>query len=182
MSSSSSSNDKWTPVFDSNKQDYYYWNKATNETSWKIPVLLDISELSPSDPYFSSSSYSSWYYAQNKDQLKLNAPGIGSISETGEVAATFNVKTGRFQTGSKTDLYTPDPTFANTAKAVRQMNMFFDYNSYQEQRGSELQQEINSGKEKKSFTKKEIARFKAKRQDKKRQRLLREYRDDMELP
>ena len=170
----------WCPVLDESSKKYYFWNTTSQETSWEYPESLNISNLSLTDPFFSSREYAEWYgkYGQCKFQsLIIAKPSIGSVSTDGSVAGAFNVKNGTFMNISRDDRgYVNDPKSLGVARAERHMNQFFDYACYQEKRGLELQ---NAPKRKVSS--KDIKRFKAKKEERKKKKLLREYRDDIDI-
>ena len=182
----------WIPVLDPVSCQYYYYDPSTQATSWELPSVLETSSLPLDDPFFQSQAYYNWYskYYQSQgrrcsthkqDPTKIAGPAVGSVTADGQVAGAFNSKTGKFQNISRDDKgYAPDPKFSLVARAEKHMSLFFDYSGYQEQRGAERQAEINAGPEKKKLSRKEIQRFKAKKAEKKRQRLLKEYRDDMD--
>jgi hypothetical protein len=156
------------PVFDSTQDKYYYWNPTSNSTQWELPKDLNLSTLAMDDPFYSSKDYYDWYQQQK--------PSV--VSSTGEVAGSFNIKTGKFQSASTNEFYAADPKNQIISKAERHMNQYFDYSGYLDQRGAERQQELL--KPKKKLTKKEIEQFKSRKQQKKREKLLKDYRKDME--
>jgi hypothetical protein len=171
----------WNPVLDDSSKKYYFWNTTTQETSWEPPSALNISHMSLTDPFFTSKEYADWYakYGQGNqtDIYFTDKHSIGSVGADGSVAGAFNAKTGTFMNISRDDRgYVNDPKSLGVARAERHMNQFFDYAGYQEQRGSEAQ-----STKKHKVTAKDIKRFKAKKEERKRRKLLREYRDDIDM-
>lgn len=109
--------------------------------------------------------------------LNIDKHAIGAVATDGSVAGAFNAKTGTFMNISRDDRgYVNDPKSLGVSRAERHMSQFFDYAGYQETRGLELQ---NAKKHK--VTAKDIKRYKAKKEERKKRRLLAEYRDDIDI-
>jgi hypothetical protein len=94
------------------------------------------------------------------------------------LSATFNRKTGRFQT----DMTSASSYFDPTSKAERQMSYYFDYGKYQEERNMQKQMEMMKSKSgggvQKKLTKKELDMFKQKTKEKKLRSLKKRFGDD----
>jgi predicted methyltransferase len=149
---------KWTPIFDPNTCKYYFWEKSSNTTSWKIPNEIDL-PADTNDPWYKSKEYATWY----QQNIQAYARTIQE-SETLQ-QASFNIKTGKFQ--SDNSKYHSNPHYSLIQKADNQMSKFFDTS------------QVYNVEEPLKLTKKQVNLFKKMKKAKKRARLLKEYRDDM---
>jgi hypothetical protein len=178
----------WTPVWDDNAQAYYWWNTKTNETTWINPAkavedpaavqtqatannpldfLLDRidnvvkKELDGQEDQTANQSYQD--YAQYYDPYYQQEEGYTA-------QAHFNARTGRFTTQSDADRLNPDHLSIH-ARAKRQMENYFDVDSYTEQRNAQRSM-IEAGRvaKKKPLTRKEVEYFKKMKKEKKSKR------------
>ncbi|GAN01802.1 WW domain protein [Mucor ambiguus] len=195
----------WTPVWDDNAQAYYWWNTATNETTWINPDAspeevaaakaqaqaasaansnpldflldridnvvkkkldgLDESATSSPTPVDDSSSYATPY-----DVYPAAEPGASSSADLYTSQAHFNARTGRFTTQADVNRLNPE-MLSIEARAKRQMQNYFDVDSYTEQRNAQIHN-AESGRinKKKPLTRKEVEYFKKMKKEKKSKR------------
>ncbi|KAI8640941.1 hypothetical protein BD408DRAFT_330548, partial [Parasitella parasitica] len=153
---------KWTPVWDDNAQAYYWWNTNTNETTWIDPsapaeaytkespstttastnpldFLLDridnvvkkkLDGQDENTPYPNNSTYTT---AASYDQYFDSNAGT---NEPYTSHAHFNARTGRFTTQADVNRLNPE-MLSIEARATRQMQNYFDVDSYTEQRNAQ---------------------------------------------
>ena len=191
---------KWTPVWDDNAQAYYWWNTETNETTWINPdapaesytegkstaastattsnnpldFLLDridnvvkkkldgqdqVDTPEQQDPYYSSTSYDQYY-----------DPNSTTPTESYTSHAHFNARTGRFTTQADVNRLNPE-MLSIESRATRQMQNYFDVDTYTEQRNAQIHM-ADSGRinKKKPLTRKEVEYFKKMKKEKKSKR------------
>lgn len=191
---------KWTPVWDDNAQAYYWWNTETNETTWINPdapaeayaeekstatstastsnnpldFLLDRidnvvkKKLDGQDqvdtPEQQNSYYSSASYDQHYD------PNSTTPTESYTSHAHFNARTGRFTTQADVNRLNPE-MLSIESRATRQMQNYFDVDTYTEQRNSQIHM-ADTGRinKKKPLTRKEVEYFKKMKKEKKSKR------------
>ncbi|KAI7851487.1 hypothetical protein BDC45DRAFT_515878 [Circinella umbellata] len=130
----------WIATWDENNQAYYWWNTVTYETTWEDPFLkLDDNkegkdkerqESSTAGPNPSSSSANLSYYQQQQEQYPYYPQ-----QEDYTYQAHFNTRTGKFQAASDLERLNPE-RMSLESRATRQMNYYFDVDSYTEQRNS----------------------------------------------
>lgn len=186
---------KWTPVWDSNVQAYYYWNTETNETTWVNP--LDPNAAASTSAESNTTATASGAATENPldflldridNEVKKKLDNGENETATSEqqpyydnayygdqyydytdysTQAHFNARTGRFTAQAEVERLNPEH-LSFTARATRQMNAYFDVDSYTEQRNAERA----AGKvtKKKPLTRKEIEYFKKMKQEKKNKR------------
>lgn len=87
----------------------------------------------------------------------------------------FDSRTGKFRR-PEGDARVADPRahFSDASKSARQMNFYFDYEAFADQRAQE-RAEAAANPQPKKITKKQIEEWKQKKEQKKRKRLLAEY-------
>lgn len=179
---------KWTAVWDDNAQAYYWWNTETDETTWINPesngdeynaqalvaessnpldFLLDridavakkkldngeeVQDVPDRTRYESYESYKQYY-----EQPEVNYAST----------AHFNARTGRFTTQEDVNRLNPE-NLTIESRAKRQMQVYFDVDSYTEERNNEklLAQEGRIEK-KKPLSRKEVEYFKKMKKEKK---------------
>ncbi|TPX63375.1 hypothetical protein SpCBS45565_g06667 [Spizellomyces sp. 'palustris'] len=86
------------------------------------------------------------------------------------VTGAFNSRTGRFQNIDRDPRYAaPDQYFDQSSKAIRQMNFFFDYDKFQEERAANRIAEMDDESQvrKQKLTKKDIEFYKQRKKEKK---------------
>lgn len=187
----------WTPVWDDNAEAYYWWNTETNETTWIDPAskdndqhtaatdlpanasnpldfLLDRidkvvkkkldngEQVDPADLPGESLRYGSNYYNSCHQQMEAEGEEAAYTA-----TAQFNARTGRFTTAQDATRLNPENlTIENRAK--RQMQHYFDVDSYTEQRNQQLAT-VEDGRvgKKKQLTRKEVEYFKKMKKEKK---------------
>ncbi|KAG2221407.1 hypothetical protein INT45_012658 [Circinella minor] len=142
----------WIATWDENNQAYYWWNTVTYETTWEDPFLkLDDNkegkegkegeegkdkerQESPTvagpNPSFSSANLP--YYQQQQQQQQYP---YYPQQEDYTYQAHFNTRTGKFQAASDLERLNPE-RMSLESRATRQMNYYFDVDSYTEQRNS----------------------------------------------
>lgn len=171
----------WTAVWDDNAQAYYWWNTETNETTWINPesngeeytagadtsnpldFLLDRIDtqvkrkLDGQEEIEPSQLQHTQYYDQYFEQPET------SYAST----AHFNSRTGRFTTQDDVDRLNPE-NLTIESRAKRQMQFYFDVDSYTEERNSQrsFTEDGRVGK-KKQLSRKEVEYFKKMKKEKK---------------
>ncbi|KAI9007698.1 hypothetical protein DFJ74DRAFT_711947 [Hyaloraphidium curvatum] len=88
----------------------------------------------------------------------------------------FDAKTGKFRRPD-VDARVADPRdyFHDANKAVRQMNFYFDYEQFAEERSRDRQEALLNPEGPKKLTKKQIEEYKRKKEEKKKRRHIAEY-------
>ncbi|KAI9145396.1 hypothetical protein BKA69DRAFT_1051226 [Paraphysoderma sedebokerense] len=136
---------------------------ATDNTTANTEASTETASTNPSTTY----DYSNYSYP-------YPTTSTSSTADSYVMSANFNSRSGKFQS----ETYSMDPSsgsvdhFTAQAKAMRQMSHFFDYDGYLEQRNMDKVSGGDGSRKKKKLTKKEIEKFKAKREEKKRKGLL----------
>jgi len=93
------------------------------------------------------------------------------------VTGYFNKRTGRFQQNTNEMMTNPQDYFTPESKGERQMQYFFNPESYQ-QHYNDLHHEDSSGKSgKRKLTRKEIEHFKKMKKQKRDDKIKRKYMD-----
>ncbi len=92
----------------------------------------------------------------------------------------FNTRTGKFQ---QLDDSRNNPTehFAESNRMARQCSAFFDLETYQEERSRYAMEKrkVQQQESTKKLTKQELEMFKRRKLEKKKAKILRDYRDDL---
>lgn len=154
----------WKLAVDEASKQSYYWNTVTEETAWELP---EGARLAPSVSLASS-------------------PSGPSPDTPSGIVGTLDRTTGAFTTAQDpSELF--DPKRRLLAKADRQMSAYFDTQAYQDSRQPSTSHSVtrhdrtgkgsNSNKQNR-VTKKDIQRFKAKKEEKKRAKLIKAYKDE----
>jgi hypothetical protein len=185
----------WTPVWDDSAQAYYWWNTETNETTWINPASTD--EEAAAAPVQAATNLpanasnpldflldridavvkrkldngedvdpadlpENKHYSADYDQQHYN-------QQPGEYTATaqFNARTGKFTTQDDASRLNPE-NLTIESRAKRQMQYYFDVDSYTEERNQEKAyvEDGRAGK-KKQLSRKEIEYFKKMKKEKK---------------
>ncbi|KAH8929568.1 hypothetical protein BT69DRAFT_1345747 [Atractiella rhizophila] len=172
---------------------YYFWNSKTNETTWNNP--MDPS-ASSSNTYNSTASTSgegrhphplpanpmTTHEAGeiDPDLLYLDPSLSASHAASSGYAATasFNARTGRFQN----DVSMNPERVSEIERMKRQNQFFFDYEGWTklkdlEQESAQLNGLAEEKRKSKRPTRKEVERYKAKKEEKKRKHQLAWLRD-----
>ncbi|KAI7895664.1 uncharacterized protein EV154DRAFT_494553 [Mucor mucedo] len=174
----------WTAVWDERAQAYYWWNTETNETTWINPdtpavqttaVETTVEKSNPLDFLLdridtevkrkldgevepaAGTTEQSQYYDQYFDQPET------SYAST----AHFNARTGRFTTQNDVERLNPE-NLTIESRAKRQMQFYFDVDTYTEERNQQrsFTEDGRVGK-KKQLTRKEVEYFKKMKKEKK---------------
>jgi hypothetical protein len=158
----------WQTCWDEHYQAYYYWNSETNESTWTCPWWSETGQSSTSTT--TTTTYSAQGTEEYDEDAEIYAEFMGinpkaqrAQSNVGQpeyvVEGRFNVRTGRFQANPLLD---PE-RHTQAARMARQCQVFFDYDSFVEQRG----QAAASGKRRRPLTKKQLEIVKRRRKEKK---------------
>lgn len=171
----------WTAVWDDHAQAYYWWNTETNETTWINPESSGYTEAAPplaentSNPLdflldridtevkrkLDGQEHSEPHQPQYYDQY-FEQPETSYAS-----TAHFNARTGRFTTQDDVERLNPE-NLTIESRAKRQMQFYFDVDSYTEERNQQrsFTEDGRVGK-KKHLTRKEVEYFKKMKKEKK---------------
>ncbi|KAJ3187856.1 hypothetical protein HDU85_006249 [Gaertneriomyces sp. JEL0708] len=151
--------------------------------------------------FYNSKEYYDWYYSQYDNAsssaatesakaatapppqwMQPQPPVTGRVDYSDyTVTGGFNPRTGRFQNIDRDPRFAaPEQYFDQYSKSARQMNFFFDYEKYQEERAAKRLAEMQEGGPKKQpkLTKKDIEHYKQKKKQKKLRNLLAKFGDD----
>jgi hypothetical protein len=188
----------WTPVWDDNAQAYYWWHTETNETTWINPAepiaetgatensATAVTEAPANNPLDflldridnvvkkkldgQEDQTVNEGYQEHYAQYYTNNDPYYQQEERYTAQAHFNARTGRFTTQADVDRLNPDHLSIH-ARAKRQMQNYFDVDSYTEQRNAQRNM-IEEGRvnKKKPLTRKEVEYFKKMKKEKKSKR------------
>ena len=181
--------DGWEPVWDSNAQAYYFYNRLTGATQWDNPRVPQAPAAPPGvgkydrDPggppamKFAPPTRGGYNpaihgdydpdadYAQDPEEESIStAPGVQGNDPTAEYTATgaFNRFTGRWQAADVgPDLHNDE------SKSKRQMNAYFDVDAAANSHNGKSLKAERSGKK---LSKQELRAFKEKRKEKKEEK------------
>ncbi|KAG0945454.1 hypothetical protein G6F57_003977 [Rhizopus arrhizus] len=174
----------WTPVWDDNAKAYYWWNTVTNETTWNDPNPLatgygheqNDSVGSSFDPEtkrkleageeLTEEEKLRSYTQQSGSNYPSYYPPTQDYSQLYSTQAHFNARTGKFTTHEDVARLNPE-NLSIENRATRQMQFYFDVDAYTEQRN---RQRLLDNGTKRKLTRKEVERFKKKKQEKKNKR------------
>jgi hypothetical protein len=185
-----------TAHWDETYHRHYYYNNETGETTWEAPNdgVLEEETATGLDDLFSKiddAKHELDKLAPKKkrpvreesdseeEQVEQDVQEDVENDDLPTFEARFDVRSGKFRV---TDDKTVDPSsyFAPEVKGTRQMSVYFDVHAYNEQRNQERL--LEAGQKKKKPTKKEVQKFKAKKEKKKKEKILADYRDDLDVP
>jgi hypothetical protein len=176
--------DGWEPVWDSNLQAYYFYNKLTGATQWENPRVPETPGAPGTEPSqapvpaqkkepvlggYNPAIHGNYdpnadYARQYEEEQTSQNPNAVAVDPTAAYAATgtFNRFTGRWQAA---DINPENHNDEN--KSRRQMNAFFDVDAAANSHdGRSLRAERSSRK----LTKAELKQFKEKRREKKEEK------------
>lgn len=185
----------WTPVWDDNAQAYYWWNTETNETTWINPAepVAEATESTPAETQPTATNPLDFLLDRIDNVVKKKLDGQQDQNENeGQqdhyaqyhadndpyyqqedrytAQAHFNSRTGRFTTQADADRLNPDHLSIH-ARAKRQMQNYFDVDSYTEQRNAQRNMAADGRvNKKKPLTRKEVEYFKKMKKEKKSKR------------
>ncbi|GAA5841949.1 hypothetical protein JCM5353_004218 [Sporobolomyces roseus] len=174
----------WQAVFSAEANAWYFWNSATNETTWTNPKeqksqaaqTTESTNLNESDP-----TTSAVHDGPTREALPPIDPDLAWLDPTaaratasgsgaGTQAARFNARTGRFQVDPK---FTPD-RISDFQRGHRQQEVYYDVKGWEHQlegkglkRSAEESEEGNS----KRTTAKQVERFRKQKEEKKKKKL-----------
>ncbi|KAJ3032481.1 hypothetical protein HDV00_007446 [Rhizophlyctis rosea] len=117
--------------------------------------------------------------ATTSKPVGASTPGKVDYSDY-TVSGSFDVRTGRFRNTSDPRFAAPDLYFDQASKAARQMNFYFNYDQYQEERAAErMAMEAGGGpiRKEKKLTKKELEFYKQRKKEKKMASFIAKYAD-----
>lgn len=178
----------WTAVWDDRAQAYYWWNTETNETTWINPESNGHTaavESTATKAEEKSSNPLDFLLDRIDTEVKRKLDGEVETSEHDSTSqpqyeqyfeqpetsyastAHFNARTGRFTTQNDVERLNPENlTIEN--RATRQMQFYFDVDSYTEERNQQ-RSFIEDGRvgKKKQLTRKEVEYFKKMKKEKK---------------
>ncbi|KAI9259297.1 hypothetical protein BY458DRAFT_517401 [Sporodiniella umbellata] len=155
----------WTAVWDENYKAYYWWNTATNETTWTDPNAPDLDQEAKEETKAQEriKDYSKANQAINGQQPYFPSPDYSHLYTS---QAHFNSRTGRFTTQEDASRLNPE-SMSIENRATRQMQFYFDVDAYTEQRNK---QKLMDQGIKRKLTRKEVEYFKKMKQEKKNKR------------
>ncbi|CAO3621377.1 unnamed protein product [Mucor fragilis] len=128
------------------------------------------SSSTPTDDNTTTAYYDSSSYATSYDAYSAADPGASSSADLYTSQAHFNARTGRFTTQADVNRLNPE-MLTIEARAKRQMQNYFDVDSYTEQRNAQIHNAENGRiNKKKPLTRKEVEYFKKMKKEKKSKR------------
>lgn len=79
----------WEAIYDEGSQQYYYYNKVTNETSWSNPNESVASSNSAWEKLFDETSNKYYYYNSTTNETSWDPPaGYGDVTSEPETTTT----------------------------------------------------------------------------------------------
>ncbi|KND03789.1 uncharacterized protein SPPG_01245 [Spizellomyces punctatus DAOM BR117] len=162
-----------------NSEEYYNWYYSQYLPQSSISSSNSPDNTSPPDSKLRAGGDSSntstdpsgtSYLMQTEHGAKSNVIGKIDYSDY-TVTGAFNSRTGRFQNIDRDPRYAaPDQYFDQSSKAIRQMNFFFDYDKFQEERAAKRLAEMDGEgqvRKQQKLTKKDIEFYKQRKKEKK---------------
>ncbi|KDN52237.1 hypothetical protein K437DRAFT_25015 [Tilletiaria anomala UBC 951] len=186
----------WQAVWDPSRGAYYFWNSATNETTWINPLTSSSSAQPTADgqqlhePGAQADASASSNAAPSQGEIFEQLTGIdsdlafldpslssslsaGAVSAGGSYRTVghFDARKGKFVPQAQATLGAGgqyDPTrMTHASQANRQMEAFFDTKAWQEDLEKRRREEEEEREGKKRLTKKDLARFRERKKEKK---------------
>lgn len=179
-------------VWEPTQQAYYFWNSQTNETTWINPLQpANSTSQTPADNATGTDATKGAELAEDTQRevfeqqtgidsdLAFLDPSLSALvgSSSGKAPAggyvaqgQFDARKGKFVPVAQAAVGgTYDPTrMTHAAQANRQMEAFFDTESWQAELERRRQEEAEKGDEQKRPTKKDLQRFKERKMEKKK--------------
>lgn len=154
---------------------YYFWNSKTNTTTWENPLAKGGDEAEARE-----SSAAREHEEEQEEGLPEINPDLAYLDPTlarqrsgaagvPAFTAQFNRRTGRF-TGSDAAHLTPD-RISDFSRGERQQQAFYDVDSWRAQLEGRARKETGEGGKPEKVTKKDLERFKAQKEARKKRRL-----------
>ncbi|THH31840.1 hypothetical protein EUX98_g2373 [Antrodiella citrinella] len=181
---SESAQGTWQAIWSPSHNAYYFYNAATQETTWTNPLQPSTPEAAdttptpsdPSEPPVASSSSATPSQLSRMRELQAAAlaqgidpslayldPSLVSGPAVEGYAAKFNARTGTF---TRPDGRDPSH-LSEYERAKRMSEFYFDVNKWQEDTAADREAEEAEGKKRKRPTKKDLERFKEQKKAKK---------------
>merc|ERR1711939_1073938 len=165
----------WTAIWSQEAQMYYFWNSKTNTTTWENPLAKGGDEAEARE-----SSAAREHEEEQEEGLPEITPDLAYLDPTlarqrsgaagvPAFTAQFNRRTGRF-TGSDAAHLTPD-RISDFSRGERQQQAFYDVDSWRAQLEGRARKEAGEGCKPEKVTKKDLERFKAQKEARKKRRL-----------
>ena len=157
----------WAPL----QNAYYFYNSATNETTWTNPLLPQSatdkgegSQVPTGASYPSSSTSGTMYAAQAAAEASGIDPSLAYLdpslalpgsTPTGTFTAKFNARTGAF---ARVDARDPSH-LSESERAKRMSEVYFDVGAWEKELEQRHAEEESSGKKRKRPSKRDLVSF-----------------------